>query len=44
MAVPSLRVAAAIAILDRAYGKPASHADQSFTNDLPPIVIHRAAS
>ena len=38
------RVAAAIAILDRAYGKPASHADQSLTNDLPPIVIQRAVS
>lgn len=37
------RVAAAIAILDRAYGKPASYADQSLPNYLPPIVIERAA-
>ena len=38
------RVSAAIAILDRAYGKPASNADQSLPTDLPPIVIQRAAS
>lgn len=36
------RVSAAIAILDRAYGKPALYAQQSLPNDLPPIVIQRA--
>ena len=36
-------VSADIAILDRAYGKPACHGDESLATDLPPIVIQRAA-
>ena len=38
------RVSAAIAISDRAYGKPAAHEGHTVAGDLPPIVIQRATA
>lgn len=35
------RVSAAVAILDRGFGKPPSASDSSSAKDLPPIVIER---
>ena len=38
------RVAAAIAILDRGYGKPYAFIEGQHAKDLPPIVIERPVS
>ena len=38
------RVAAAIAILDRGFGKPPQAKDSQCAKDLPPIVIERPAA
>ena len=38
------RVAAAIAILDRGYGKPCASNEGQHAKDLPPIVIERPVS
>ena len=38
------RVAAAIAILDRGYGKPYASIEGQHEKDLPPIVIERPAT